>query len=407
MSNPAALGAITYATESSWGENVSTFATFRLPIIGMVDASGLKHPKQHAGRTVQYRNDGTLPILMVQGGTFKTKLYLTGHGSSCSGAVSLSATETLLQYVFGNAAVASSNGTTTTGGTASVPITAAASGFSAGSMCRIGAIGDARGNGQFAAISTHSGSNLNLLTAIDASPNSGDVVYAPTMLYPSETPTTTSVTGLRFLLQTANLCYECHGCYPSAITFAGLNTGELPTIDVTWVVSWWAYSTATFPSTVSTDLFQPTANAGGSMFANTNGTTTRAKLTNRSFQLSWKLGMESLMGPGGAVNYQAIVGARRLPDVIDLRFMIDADAQTNTPVLDGYATGTNKFHVLYTLSTTNGSAVGFYFPNVAFNDRSLQKIDKNINRYEFVGQAQCSATTTSDLTLSAARIAFA
>ncbi len=407
MSNPFVLGAISYATEASFGEDVTTFATLRLPITTPCDPSGLKHMKQDPKRTVQYRNDGSQWILMTMSGQFKTKLYLTGHGSSCSGAVTAGLTETLLGYVLGNSAVAASSGTTATGGTASVPITAAASGFSAGSLCRIGSINDARGNGQFAAVSSHASNNLTLLTAIDAAPNNGDVIYAPVMMYPSENPTSASVQSLRFLLQTANLCYEAHGCYPSAITFAGLNPGEVPSIDITWEVSWWRYSTATFPSTVTAEVFQPAANAGGSVFVQNFGTVTRQKFTARDFSLTYKLGMEKLEGPGGVNQYQACVGARRLPDVIDVKFNIDADAQTLTPALDSLATGTTGQQLLYTLSTSNGSAVGFYLPNMAVSQRSLQKNVKNINRYEFAARALCSTTTTSDLTLSALRMAFA
>src|SRR5678809_1060103 len=116
MSNPAALGSVTYETEASWGVDTTTFATLRLPIISPVDASGLAHSKVDSGRVVQYRNDGTAWILATQGGSFKTKMYLPGHGSSTSGATTITALETLLGYVFGNAAVSSASGTTATAG---------------------------------------------------------------------------------------------------------------------------------------------------------------------------------------------------------------------------------------------------------------------------------------------------
>jgi hypothetical protein len=407
MSNPSALGAISYAAESAWGEDVTTFSTLRVPIIAPVDCSGLKHDKIDPKRVVQYRNDNTQFILATMGGSFKTKLYLTGHGSTTAGAVTAGLTETLLGYVFGNTTVSAANGTTITGGTAAAPTTTASGTFAAGSLCRIGSANDTRGNGQFAAIATHVTTTLNLLTAIDGAPNNADVLYSAVNIYPSENPTTTSVTGLRFLLQTANLCYEAHGCYPMAVTISGLNPGEVPAIEVTWGVSWWRYSTATFPSTVTTEIFQPAATAGGSVFLQAFGTTTRQKYVARNVSITYKLGMVMLEGYGGVSQYQKCVGARRIPDVIDVKFTIDADAQTTTPALDSLATGTVGQQLLITLNPTIGTAVGLYLPNLAVSQRSLQRIDKNINRYDFVARAMCSTTTTSDLTLSAFRMAFA
>lgn len=407
MSNPGALGAISYATESAFGEDVTTFATLRLAIVTQVDVSGLQHHKQDPKRTVQYRNDGSQWILMTQGGSFKTKLYLTGHGSTTAGATTAGLHETLLGYVFGNTTVSAANGTTCTGGTSTAPTTTASGTFTSGSLCRIGGISDGRGNGQFLAISTHAATTLNLLTGTDVAPNNADVLYSAVNIYPSENPTAVSVQSLRFLLQTANLCYEAHGCYPTAVTFAGLNPGELPSIEVTWGVSWWRYSTATFPSTTTAEVFQPAANAAGSVAVQPFGTATRAKLTARNFTLTYKLGIAPLMGYGGINQYQSTVGVRRIPDVIDIKFLIDADAQTTTPALDALAVGTTGQQVLLTLNPTIGTAVGMYFPNMAVSERSLQKIDKNINRYEFGARALCSTTTTSDLTLSAFRMAFA
>ena len=268
MSNPGALGAAVYSPESSpanFGEDVTTFNTLRVPIIKPIDVSKLQHPKIDPKRVVQYRNDNTQFILGPMGGSFDTTIYLPGHGSTTAGATTLGLTETFLGYVLGNVAVSAAAGTTLTGGTATVPITTASGTFTPGALCRIGSINDARGNGQFAAIATHVTTNLTLLTAIDGAPNNGDVLYSAVNFYPSENPTTTQITGLRFLLLTANLCYEVHGCYPMSWTLSGFNPGEIPTCTITWGVSWWRYSTVTFPSVVATEQFQPAPTAGGSM----------------------------------------------------------------------------------------------------------------------------------------------
>ena len=85
MSRSSRLGAVSYNTEASWGEDLTTFGT-RLPVLTQVDVSGLSHEKMAPDRVVQYRNDDTLHIPMLMGGSFRTKLYLTGHGSATTAA---------------------------------------------------------------------------------------------------------------------------------------------------------------------------------------------------------------------------------------------------------------------------------------------------------------------------------
>lgn len=404
MSNPSALGAICYEAESAFGEDITTFATLRIPTVGPPDISGLKQDKIDSQRTVQYRNDGTAWILGVKGGTVKTKIYLTGHGSTTSGATTLGGVETLLGKVFGNAAASAASGTTLTGGTATIPLTTASATFSAGSLCAIGSANDARGNGQAAAIATHITTSLTLLTAIDGTPNAADVLYSAVNIYPSETGYT--VNSIRLLFQTANLQYELHGCYPTEAVFAGLNPGEIPTLEITWTVAWHRYSTATFPSAVATETFQPSPVAAGSLFVNDVGTATRAKRTCRSFTLSYKLGMEMLPGPGSPDANAVCIGARRTPDDIRISWTEDADAATTTPVLPGFATATTKKHVLYTLNPTIGARVAFYFPQVTVTAVPFQMADRNINRLKFDGECNTGPTTTNDLTASAFRMAW-
>jgi hypothetical protein len=405
MANPGALGAITYESEASFGVDTTTFSTLRLPITAPVDASGLVHNKVDSERVVQYRNDGSAWILGTMGGSFKTKFHLPGHGSATTGAITLTGVETLLGYVFGNAA-SNGAGTTFTGGTASVPLTTSSGTLSAGGIIFAGALGDARGGGQAAAISTHSGTSLNLLTAIGAAPSNGDVCYSSVNIYPSESPTSTTVTSLRFLLQTANLMYECHGCFPTAVAISGLNAGELPAIEITWAVAWWRYSTSTFPSTVATETANPSAVAAGSLFTNDVGTATRATRTYRNFSIDYTLGMETLKGPGGVNAYQDIVGCRRTPDRIKVSWTEDADAATTTPVLPGYGTATTKKHMLWTSATAPGSRIAIYLPQVCITNVATQKVDSNLNRLSCEGMAYTGPTTTNDLTLSAFRLAM-
>lgn len=407
MSHPGALGAITYSVESSWAEDVDTTDTLRIPVLGQVDASGLIHKKIAPERVQQYLQGGDSWILGTMEGTFKIRSYLTGHGSSTAGATSITAYETYLGKVIGNAAVVASAGTTLTGGTANIPTTTASGTFSAGGLCFVGALGDGDGGGQAYAISSHSATNLTLLTDLAGAPVSGAALYSGTMIYPYETPTSTSVTGHRFLLQTANLQYLCHGCYPMSYSITGQGPGEIPIIEVTWGVSWWEYKASTFPNTTSTDASNPAANAAGSLFVNTVGTSTNATRTFRSFSLECTIGMEVLRGPGGVNQYQDIVGARRTPNQYKVTWTEDADAATTTPVLPGYGTSTNRKHVLWTGSTSDGSRVAMYFPNVCISNVATQRVDQNLNRLTIEGMAHTSSVTTNDLTLSAFRMLFA
>lgn len=402
MSNPSSLAAICWETESSWGEDVTTFATQRLALVGAVDASGLTHDKQAPDRVEQYRNAGSQWVTMIMGGSFTTKLDLHGNGTTMVGSPTITAIPTFLGRVFGNVGLSATSSTTLTGGTATAPTTTASGTFAAGGLCRIGALGDGDGDGQMYSIGTHTTTTLTLLGDLNGAPVNGAVLYPVAQVYPSSSPTGTSVTGTRFLIQTANLQYECHGCFPTAVSFTGLNTGERPQVEITWQVSWWRYSTATFPSTATQDgPYNPAPVAAGSFNVQNVGTTTRNTRSIRGFSLNYTLGMQPLMAPGGVNAYQAIVGARRLDDTIELTWTEDADAATTTPVLPGYGTASTSKHIEYTLSTTDGSAVGFKWPKVCITNIATQKVDENINRLTTTARAYTGGTTTSALTLAA------
>jgi len=401
MSNPSALGAICYEAESSWAEIVQTYATFRLPIIGAVDISGLTHDSQAPGRLEQYKGAGGQWVKMCMGGSFSMTLDLTGHGSTMAGSPSLEQIETFLGIVFGNAALSLATSQTCTGGTIAVPTMSGATGVSAGGLVRIGALGDGDGNGQFYSVATHAGSALTLHGELDGAPANGAVVYPVAQIYPSSAATSSAITGTRFLLHTANDQVGCHGCYPMSVSFTGLNTGERPQMSITWGVSWWEYDDQTFPSAVTCDQFNPAPVAAGSFNVQTIGTTTRNARSIRGFSLEYNLATMAIEGPGGVHASQKVIGATRGDHSVAISWTEDADANTLTPTLPGYWSSTNSKYVVYTLSTTNGSAVGFKFPKVCFKDpHPSQKAENDRNRRTINAQAYTSDTTTSALTLA-------
>ena len=410
MAGPSQLGAIEYHAETAFAETSTTFTTHRLPIIGMVDTSGLTHAKEASGRVEQYRQGGSQWVLMTQGGSVTIKMDLAGHGTSTAGTPSIDAIETFLGLVFGNVTVSATSSTTLTGGTAAVPTTTASGTFAPGSLAHVGTLADARGGGQFHAVGTHVTTTLTLLTALGGAPTNGDVIRPAYNIYPGSTPSAGlngTVPGIRLRLLTGNLQYACHGCFPTSAKLTGLNTGERPQIEITFAVSRWDAVSATFPSAVASNQYNPAPVAAGSLFVAPVGTATRAVRTYRNFAIDYTMGMEMLMGPGGVGAYQAIVGCRRTVDSIKVSWTEDADAATASPVLQGYGTGTTSYHVLWTGSTTPGSAIGIYLPKVCFTNVPVQKMDGNINRVSIEGEAYTSATTTSELTLSAFRLALA
>lgn len=408
MANPSSLGAICYEAESAasaWAEEVTTFATHRLPLVAPLDVSGLVHEKVAAGRLEQYRNSGSQWILMTQSGSFSMTLDLAGHGTTTAGTPSLDAIETFLGIVFGTTpALSLATSQTMTGGTAAIPTASGATGITAGGIVGMGALGDGDGDGQMYAVSGHSGSSVTLLGAMNGAPVNGAVIYPTVMIYPSSAPTTGAITGTRFLLQTANLQYRCHGCWPQSVSFANLNTGGRPQITITWGVSRWSYSISTFPSTVTSNQYNPAPVAAGSFNVQDVGTTTRNARAMRNFTLDYTLGVRPLMGPTNGVGgsaYQTVVGARRIDDQIKLSWTEDADAATTTPVLPGYGTSTTSKYVMYTASCTPGSAFGLWFPKVCISNVAVQKAEDNINRLTVTADAYTGGTLTSELTRAA------
>lgn len=410
MSHSSKASAIEIEAESAFCEaSPSTTATHRIPIIGPVDMSGLKRPKIDSGRAQQYRNAGSKYIDGPYSGTIKTRFHWFGHGSSTLGSTSANAHETMLGNILGNVAASIATGTTFTGGTASVPTTTAANGFAAGSIGFAGALGDGRAEGQPFVVGSHAGNDLTLLTDLPGAPSNGDVCRSAVMFYPSETPTSTAITSYRFRLLSANQRYLARGVFPVAYTVGGLNAGEQPYIEVEWNVAYFvelAAGDAAFPSAVATNASNPATIAAGSLFVQAVGTTTRVEVSCRNFQIEYAMAVETLRGPGGNFANQDIIGARRKNDSCKISFTIDADAATASPYLKGLFDSATPLHILWCGSTTNGSAIAAYAPNVEpCGEYPVQVIDGEMNRMRFEGMCFTGGTVTNDLTASMIRFA--
>jgi hypothetical protein len=406
MSKASALGAALYINESTFGQDATP--TIRMPIIDPVDLSNFSHEKLAPNRTVQYLQDDTDHITGPQEGTFRTRFYLTGHGSATSGSTSLTSLATLLQYVFGAAAVSAASGTTFTGGTATTPITVASATFSAGSLCRAGVFGDGRGGGQFHAVQTHSTTNLILLTGMAVAPTNGDVCHSAELISVLELPASLSaVTGISWRLFTANLQVDAHGCYASNITLTLPVNGGLPIIEIEWRASWWEFISETFPNAASQEEFMPApAGPSGSVFLQTFGTATRATRTTTAFTVSIATNIVPVDAPGGVGQYQKCVGARRNPMEITVEWEEEAPSASTTPQSD--TDWDEKKHLLYTLNSVAGRAVGVYFPCLRpIANRPTQNSTDGQNRQMRRYKATTAASRVTDLTAAAIKIALA
>jgi hypothetical protein len=416
MSNTDQLGALEYEAESAttaWAENVDTYATHRIaildPIIPALTQDGI--PAEHV---VQQMQGGTTPIVGFKDGTFKTKTWLHGHGTTTSGATTLDAMETWLGYAFGNPSastgvlVSASAGTTVNGaGSTTTNIVTTASGtFARGSLFRLGTGGtsaDGRGSGQFYAVNTHTTTNLVPRTATITAASNADVVYSGVNFWFPELVSSSAVKGLRYRSLSANQQYRMHGCYATGWTISGSNAGEVPSIEVDWGVTWWdPTSSGTFPSTVTQNAYNPAPIGGGSMVIADVGSTTRTAYDVAAFSVSCEMGMVPLPGHSTVDPRSRYVGARRAPSKIRADITIYAEAAGTNTFSTKFRAGTS-IQWTWSGSVTAGSALGMHAQNFKIDKDPVQGSTNGINTITISGY--CCAGT-ADVTTDLAQAAF-
>ncbi len=407
--NISRLKAVLYNTESAFGENTNTYGT-RLQCVDDVDLAGLTHDKVNINPTTQRPHEGVQDLRTIMGGSFSLTLLWTGHGDDGTGAQTATDLSTLLGHVIGTLRTADVGAAVSTQTSATV-FTATGITMGAGTLCRIGAIGDGRGGGQFHAVSAESSDEITLLTGAAAAPTTADTCYGAHVVYPSETPGTfETVQSLRFQLMSANKQYRVHGCYPTSVEFTGLNIGELPKVRITFAVAWWEIANQTFPDTTATAAQSGAPVAAGSLFINAVGTATRATYGVRDFSFRVNFEHTPLFGPEGVSQWQGVIGCRRTRCQGMITTVFDAEAVGTQRWHDLYQTAegslTNR-HILWTGSAVTGRAVGLYAPNVKIvSPMPTQSDMAGLNRITVNWECLTGATTTSDLTLSNFRLAL-
>ena len=408
------LHALEYEAESSaanWAENVGTYATQGVPLIAPVDITKLTEEMLPPQYIMQRLQAGVAHIPGPKGGIITTRVHIPGNGSATTGAVTQSPLANLLGYAFGKHTAGASGTTFAGGGTANAPTTVASGTLAPGQLLRGGTGGlsaDGRGNGAWGVLGTHVGTTANLLVGFDARPNAADILYSSDMLYLPEDANDASVPviGIRMRFVTAGLQIEAHGCFAVARRIGGGGAGETGWVEVDWQVSWWKYTTSgTWPSTVTSTKNNPVITGNGGLFVAAVGTATRdatSKRTAAGFTVEIEGGMVAVPGHTGVHPQQTVVGARRVPAKIKIRWTEEADsAATLTPFLDTIWSGT-AVHVLFEATRSPTTGWCLYFPNCCpSGPRPLPFADNGIWRIAIELMAYTTSTTTSALTLAA------
>ena len=409
--NASVLQSLLLKVESAWGETTTSMASAKkITVVGGVKYQ-LDQPMLEPNRSTQYLQELTPGIPGPMGGSISFDVYLCGFGGTTAGATAVSDLGNLLGWVLGGNVVTAASGTTVSGGASTTTniVTTASGTFTPGGLFRLGAKGDAGGDGQWNVVDTHTLTDLVPEFATPAAAAAAAVVYSAENIYTVEDGTAGAITGYRLQWFTANTQWTAHGCFPTAISISGLNPGELPKASITLGVSWFEPRADTFPETTALVSNTPAPVAAGSFCLQTYATTTRNALSFRSLSLDITLGVAPLYGPDGANAYQKIVGATRTPTTIMATVVVDAGAASTTPT---YWTNwlTNAYHhILASLTTATGQAVGFYLPRCVYmGNRPTQIESDGLNRVSLTFKAGTDTLETSSaVALSALRIGLA
>lgn len=404
--NLSRLGSVEYNTESTFAASSSTFGTRLLPI-SPPDVSGLRMKMEMISIMQQRPHEGIANVRTSFDATFSLEFLLTGHGATAAGALTATDLSTLLGYCVGVLNTAGDGGTVDSASSTTV-IQGANATLAAGGLCRIGAVADGRGGGQFYPIATVAGTSgatgmdPTLLLATPVAPNLADVLYAVLIVHPSETPGTfETVQSLRFRILTPNEQYDCFGCACESIEFSNLNAGEVPKVKLGFRAARFIdTSSQTFPAAASTNAKVGAPVACGSHVGQVAGVSTRQAFNVRSFGVTIDMQVAALTGPGSDFANQVITSYRRTRCQASIAVTVDAQA-TGTNVFYDAWQDDEVWQWMATLSAEDGKAGGFYFPRLRFKEPlPVQKDMEGLNRVMVEMEALTNTTTTTDLTLS-------
>lgn len=395
---PEILSAFSTEPEASWAEDVDIWGT-RHEIIGKPTLS-LNQERIAQDTSRQYREEAKAGVLGPRGGTVSVTYALTGHGGTTAGALTETDIATILSRFFGGINVADS-GDTVGSATSASQFAPTAETYSAGALIRVGAIGDGRCEGQWAAV--NDGSTATMLTALPATPNAADVIYTSQVVFPTETPAGDAIASMRMLVQTANKQYKLRGVYPMSGTIQGNNTGEAPTITIEYGISWFDYANEVFPNLTSTDAKDSSIVSNGTVFIQDVGTVTRDTHCVRSWSIDIAFEVAPLSGCNAVNEYQITTGAVRTKCAASLTITVDAEAPGTETFGDKFRAGTLQ-HILIGLSVADGKALALYFPNCRIPSHPVQVGSDGLNRETVTFEALTGPNKSTALAMSSFRI---
>jgi len=399
---PERLISASYETETSWAEATDTWGT-RLQLIG-APTIALTQERIVQEVSQQYAEEGKAGVQGVRGGDLTITVALTGHGTATTGSLTTTDLYDLLSNAIGTGNSDEVGDTVAASPTSSSTFGVTTEVYDSHNLLRVGALNDARGGAQWAAV--NNGTTMTLLTALPATPNAGDQIYSALNVYPKEGTSSSDVTSSRWLVQTANNQYKLRGCFPKSVSFKGLEAGEIPTFEVVYGISWWDYASETFPDATATDAKTSSIVSNGSIFVNDVGTVTRATYGLRSWSVTIEMNTQPVMGQGAVNTYQTIVGAKRERCAAKLETVFDAEAAGTTTWGDKFDAG-NLQHILVGLTVANGKSLAFYFQNCDMMERPTHEGVDGLNRVRCKWRALTGSTTTSDRAMASWRLGMA
>ena len=407
--NPSKLQRLNWKQESAWAENVTSMSgAYAIPALGRVDYT-VNQPMVDTMRTTQYRNEGTIGAPGPWDITLGFDMHLAGHGSTTAGAITVQDHETFLGWIFGGGPTrTATSGTTINGGTSTTTnlVTTSSGTFAPGGIFWLGAKGDGAGDGQANVVDTHTLTDLVPEFAVPSAPVDQAVVYSGVNIYTVEDATSSSITGARTQLFTANQQILCHGVFPTSAQLSGFKGGEFPQVKVGLRGSWAEMRADTFPDATAMSILTPAPVAGGSLNIQAYGTTTRQALSWRDLTVDFTLGVQPLPGGDGVDAYQSIVGARRTVDKILITVTLDAPAASTSPTWWTAFLTNGWHHILWNGTAANGQRVAWYAPRCRIiGNRPTQSSNGELNAITLQFEAHAdTGETGSALALSAFRI---
>lgn len=336
---------------------------------------------------------------------------IPGHLTTTAGVLTQTWFHQLLAHGLGGSDTTAVGTTLSAASSATSFTLTSTTGWSAGKIGRVGNKAEARGNGQ-AFVVNSVGPPTTSLVALPATPNAADIVYAMQQAYHDET-TMASLNTKRFMVgwatqSTAGAQFQLNGCQMAGATLTFPFDNTLPRYQLRYVGGYWSRDPQTIPSTALTledDYAAPCV--GGSLHISDVGTSTRTPVTASELEINIDLGLAPIVGPHGVGTYQLISGWQRTGAKPSVRVRMPYTTAYETWFDTANQTIASK-NLLFLSNGIDGRCIGAFCPSlIPVGNRPSVPVESNEQAYvDVFFSARDGATTTSELTRSALRLAF-